>query len=332
MTNLKFQTIVDIPKFEWKTGYSKQNIFMGSCFTENVGNKMDALKYNVDINPFGILYNPLSVANGIKILLNKKEFTGNDLIQHNGLWHSFYHHGRFSMDDKNETLQTIKNRIESSAEYLKNANFLFITFGTAWVYKYKATGETVSNCHKIQAKEFERVRLSVDEIVKEYEKLLTDIKKINRALKVIFTVSPIRHWKDGAIENQRSKATLLLAIDRIIKSNIDSCAYFPSYEIVMDELRDYRFYAPDMIHLSDVAIQHIWEKFEAAFILEESQKISKKVQKIVASTLHRPFNIHTKEHQDFVRKQLSKLEMIEKKYPFFNFINEKEALQNQLKV
>ncbi len=332
MINSKFQTIVEIPKFEWETGYSKKNIFIGSCFTENVGNKMATLKYNVDINPFGILYNPLSVANGIKILLNEKEFTESDLILHNGLWHSFFHHGKFSSPDENETLEAINNRIQFSAEYIKNADFLFITFGTAWVYKYKVTGETVSNCHKIPAKEFERFRLSVNEIVKEYEKLLADIKMVNPTLKVIFTVSPIRHRKDGAIENQRSKATLLLAIDRIIKSNTDNCTYFPAYEIMMDELRDYRFYAPDMIHLSEVAIQHIWEKFEAALILEESQKISKKVEKIVASTNHRPFNKNTKEHQSFLREQLSKLEIVEKKYPFFNFINEKEALRNQLKV
>ena len=177
MTNSKFQTIVNIPKFGWETGYSKKNIFMGSCFTENVGNKMAALKYDVDINPFGILYNPISVANGIRILLNQKEFTAVDLIEHDGLWHSFSHHGKFSSPDKNKTLQTINSRIKTSAEYLKNADFLFITFGTAWVYKYKTTGKTVSNCHKVPAKQFERVRLSVDEIVDEYTKLLLKFGK-----------------------------------------------------------------------------------------------------------------------------------------------------------
>ena len=330
MTNSKFQTIVEIPKFEWKTGYSKKNIFMGSCFTENVGNKMAALKYDVDINPFGILYNPISVANGIRILLHKKEFSSSDLIEHDGLWHSFFHHGKFSFSDKNETLEAINNRLQFSAEYIKNADFLFITFGTAWIYKYKSTGETVSNCHKIPAKQFERVRLSVDEIVKEYQQLLVEIWELNPALKVVFTVSPIRHWKDGAVENQRSKATLLLAIDQIIKNSKSNCNYFPSYEIVMDELRDYRFYTEDMIHISDVAIKHIWGKFESALISKESQGISNEVAKITAAANHRPFNKFTKEHLLFQQKQIFKIEQFEQKNPFINLEVEKQKFVSQI--
>ena len=330
MTNSKFQTIVDIPKFSWETEYSKKNIFMGSCFTENVGNKMAALKYDVDINPFGILYNPISVANGIRILLHKKEFDKSDLIKYDGLWHSFFHHGKFSFSDKNETLEAINNRIQFSAEYIKDADFLFITFGTAWIYKYKATGETVSNCHKIPAKQFRRVRLSVDEIVDEYKQLLAEIYELNPALKVVFTVSPIRHWKDGAIENQRSKATLLLAIEQIIKDSKNNCDYFPSYEIVMDELRDYRFYSEDMIHISDAAIKHIWEKFELALISDESRKISKEVAKIVTAVNHRPFNKFTKEHLLFLQKQLSKLKQFEKTYPFVNLEVEKQKFISQI--
>ena len=329
MTNSKFQTIVEIPKFGWQTGYSKTNIFMGSCFTENVGNKMAALKYDVDINPFGILYNPLSIANGIHILIDNKEFTGDDLIKHGGLWHSFSHHGKFSSVDKKTTLQTINSRIKSSSDYLKNANFLFITFGTAWIYKYKTTGKTVSNCHKIDGNEFKRVRLSVDEIVDEYQKLLTKIWKANPDLKVIFTVSPIRHWKDGAVENQRSKAILLLAINQIVNNFKGRCDYFPSYEIVMDELRDYRFYTEDMLHISDVAVKHIWEKFETALILEESRDISKEVQKIVAAANHRPFNKFTKEHQSFLHKQLIKLNLFEQKYPYIDLEIEKQKFISQ---
>ena len=330
MTKSKFQTIVEIPKFNWETGYSKKNIFMGSCFTENVGNKMAILKYDVDINPFGILYNPISVASGIRVLLHKKEFTITDLIQHDGLWHSFFHHGRFSFPDENKTLDAINSRIKTSSEFLKKADFLFVTFGTAWIYKYKSTGETVSNCHKIPAKQFERVRLEVDEIVKEYQQLLAEIWELNPELKVVFTVSPIRHWKDGAIENQRSKATLLLAIDQIIKDSKENCEYFPSYEIVMDELRDYRFYAEDMIHVSDVTMKHIWEKFENALISVESQKISKEVTRIIVAANHRPFNKFTKEHLGFLQKQLSKLELFEQKYPFVNLGVEKQKFVSQI--
>ncbi|NOR74167.1 MAG: hypothetical protein GQ525_03305, partial [Draconibacterium sp.] len=184
--------------------------------------------------------------------------------------------------------------------------------------------------HKIPAREFERVRLSVDEIVSEYQRLLAEIEKINHGLNGIFTVSPIRHWKDGAIENQRSKATLLLAIDEIIKASKVNCAYFPSYEIVMDELRDYRFYAEDMFHISDLAIKHIWEKFETALILEENIDISKKIQKIVAAANHRPFKKFTKEHLLFLQKQIFKIEQFEQKYSFINLEVEKQIFISQI--
>lgn len=327
----KFQTIVEIPKFNWETAYANKNVFFGSCFTENVGSRMANLKYKTDINPFGILYNPISVANGIQILLDKKEFTASDLVKQDGIWHSFYHHGKFSSPNKNETLENINNRIKSSSEFLKQADFLFITFGTAWIYNHLESGKTVSNCHKIPSKQFERTRLSVSEIVAVYRKLLAELWRINSKLKVIFTVSPIRHWKDGAIENQRSKATLLLATDLIIKESKENCGYFPSYEIMMDELRDYRFYTDDMLHISDVATNHIWEKFEDALIDESSRNLSKEIKKINAATEHRPINKHTKEYLMFLQKQLLKLKIMEQKYPFIDFSKEKLKFNEQKK-
>lgn len=324
MGESNFQTIVKLPRFEWKTGYAKKNIFMGSCFTENIGKQMVNLNYDVDLNPFGILYNPVSVASGLQILIQQKLFSNADLIQQDGLWHSFYHHGKFSSPNKKQTLDTINNQIRFSSAYLKNADFLFITFGTAWVFKYNPTGETVSNCHKIPANKFERIRLPVNEIVEIYTLLLDKIWKVNSNLKVIFTVSPVRHWKDGAIENQRSKATLLLAIDEIVKTANNRSAYFPSYEIVMDELRDYRFYAEDMLHISEVAVNHIWERFELALISEKSQVISKEIRRIKTAINHRPYNKFTKEYLRFAQKQLEKLYQIEKEYPVFNLELEKK--------
>lgn len=340
MDNSKFHTIVDIPVFSSQSGFAKKNMFLGSCFTENIGNRMSALKYKADINPFGILYNPVSVANGLRILLEEKLFNSYDLIEADGLWHSFFHHGRFSSPNKEETIDSINIRIKSSAEFLKTADFLFITFGTAWVYKYKKTGQTVSNCHKIPASEFERVRLSVDEIILEYKELLAEIKKINPSVQVIFTVSPIRHWKDGAIENQRSKAILLLAIDSLIRElGQDFCNYFPAYEIVMDELRDYRFYAPDMLHISEVAIDYIWEKFEKSLIDNESRHIAKNVVKIVKAANHKPLHGDTNEYYRFLVKMHEKalhLEHVnehldlspEKKY----FMAEREKIDSKINV
>jgi len=324
MTPSKFHTVVDVPVYNWKTGYSKKNIFIGSCFTENVGNRMAALKYNVDINPFGILYNPLSVANCLRILLDQKEFTADDLIYADGLWHSFYHHGRFSFHNEKETLETINNRIKLSADFLKNADFLFITFGTAWVYKYKKTKQFVSNCHKIPANEFERVRLSVDEIVKEYKILFIEIRKINPTIKIIFTVSPIRHWKDGAIENQRSKAVLLLAIDELIRElGSNFCVYFPAYEIVMDELRDYRFYAEDMIHLTDVAVNHVWEVFGNSFIDSESREMSIRLNKIVQAFNHKPLHPESNEYSIFLTNMIKQIIQFSNEFPYIDVSKEK---------
>jgi hypothetical protein len=327
----KFQTVVEVPKYKWMTGYSHKNIFMGSCFTENIGNRMAALKYDVDINPFGILYNPVSVANGLRILLKKKEFTTVDLIHQGGLWHCFYHHGRFSFPNKEDTLNNINNRIKTSSEFLKRADFLFITYGTAWIYRYKKTGQIVSNCHKVKATEFERERLTVVEIVSEYRELFAGIREVNPSLKVIFTVSPIRHWKDGAVENQRSKAVLLLAIDELIREfGDDFCTYFPAYEIVMDELRDYRFYADDMIHISEVAVNHIWEKFQSALIDKESQQIAVQVMKVVQAANHKPLHEKTPGYKRFVQQMETEIIRLESKYENLNLSTEKEYFKAEI--
>jgi len=326
----QFHTPVSIPEYSWKTGYRKKNMFTGSCFTENVGQRMERLKYPADINPFGILYNPVSVANGLQLLLDRKHFLQSDLLEHNGLWHSFYHHGRFSSPDPQEALQTINERIGVSADFLNTADFLFITFGTAWVYRYKKSGKVVSNCHKIPAGEFERERLSVEQIVRIYEKMLRLLWKANPELKVIFTVSPIRHWKDGAHGNQISKAILLLATEQIVKSFPEACAYFPSYEIVMDELRDYRFYAADMLHLSEVAVDHIWQLFEENLIDEESKKLSSKVQKIRNAQEHLPINPNSEEYGIFLQKLYEKTLDLERQFPYLNLKLEKEHFIRQI--
>ncbi len=326
-----FHTEVNVPDFGWKTGYRQSTMFMGSCFTENIGNKMVAFKYPVDLNPFGILYNPVSIAHGLRFLLQNKKFIINDLINHDGLYHSFYHHGRFSSPDAEKALMEMNHRIETSSLFLQKAGFLFLSFGTAWVYEYKPTGQTVSNCHKITNKEFKRFRLTPGEIVEEYRQILPEIWKINPDLKVIFTVSPIRHWKDGAIENQRSKATLLLSIDNIIRGfGEERCNYFPSYEIMIDELRDYRYYDEDMIHLSSSAVNHIWKIFQNALIEDECQNISKKVQKLTSALNHKPYNMFTQEHLQFLRESFIKAQQLQGKFPYLNLTNEINLLSDRI--
>ena len=219
----------------------------------------------------------------------------------------------------------INRRIKRSATFLKESGFLFLTFGTAWIYRYKKSGELVSNCHKIPAREFVRERLSVQQIVKVYCEFLNKSWQINPDLVFVFTVSPIRHCKDGAVENQRSKSTLILAVYQLIQElGTDKCAYFPSYEIVMDELRDYRFYAEDMLHISEVAIKHIWSRFETALINPESIEIAREVQKISNAVKHRPINKKSLEYSKFLLSFLNKLELLENRFPYLNLKLEKE--------
>ncbi|MBN1820890.1 MAG: GSCFA domain-containing protein [Prolixibacteraceae bacterium] len=328
---MRFYTEVDIPDFPVKIDYSSKIMMMGSCFAEEMGAKMEKLKYNIDVNPFGILYNPVSIANSLKILIKKRMFNPGDLYFKDGLWFSFSHHGKFSSEDQEKVLKQVNLRISAGAENLRNADYLFLTFGTAWVYELKSTGQVVTNCHKVPEAEFKRYRLPVNEITEVFSDVLNELWLLNPKLQVVFTISPIRHWKDGAIENQVSKSTLLLAVNNIIESvENNQCSYFPSYEIVMDELRDYRFYAPDMLHLSEVATQYIWNKFEQALITEESGKISNEILKIQKAVEHRPVNRNTPVFKNFVTNSLFKIEELLKQYPNLNLNLEKEYF-NELK-
>jgi len=328
---MSFFTEIQIPEFPLKMDYSKSMMLMGSCFTENIGQKLFDLKFRIDMNPFGILYNPESIANSLKIVLEKRIFTENDLFNDQGLWNSFYHHSRFSDADSRAALEKINNRISSSSEFLKTADFLVITFGTAWVYELKKNGQVVSNCHKIPAADFKRFRLGVSEITETWRELLEQLWQFNPNLKLIFTVSPIRHWKDGAVENQLSKATLLLAIDQLIRGFGDHhCHYFPAYEIMMDELRDYRFYAEDMLHVSPVAIDFIFDRFSKVAITNDSLAVSKEVLKIVKAMSHRPFNPNSIEYENFLRSNLSEIFRLESRFSFLDMSKEKEYFNQEL--
>ncbi|MFY9151812.1 MAG: GSCFA domain-containing protein [Prolixibacteraceae bacterium] len=328
---MSFFTEIQIPEFPWKLDHSKKVMLLGSCFSENIGQKLLDLKYPVDMNPFGILYNPESIANSLKILLENRVFTEADLFQDQDMWNSFFHHSRFSDPDREVALQNINQRIQSSSEFLKKADFLMITFGTSWVYELKETGQIVSNCHKVAAAKFKRFRLGVYEITEVYRELLEEIWKVNPNLKVVFTISPIRHWKDGAVENQVSKSTLILSVDRLKTGFGDqACGYFPSYEIMMDELRDYRFYAEDMLHLSPVATDYIFDRFTRSLITKESVEISKMVQKIRKAFLHRPVNPATKEFERFVRSNLNEIWAMKSKFPELNFTEELNYFEREL--
>jgi len=328
---MSFFTEIEISEFPFKMDYSKSMMLFGSCFSENIGQKLIDLKFKVDMNPFGILYNPESIANSLKLLLKNQTFTESDLFFDQGLWNSFYHHSRFSDVNREMALEKINSRIKLSAEFLKTADFLMITFGTAWVYELISTGQIVSNCHKIPAKLFNRFRLGVNEISEAYHHLLDELWKFNPNLKIIFTVSPIRHWKDGAVENQVSKSTLILSIERLI-TGIENrnCSYFPSYEIMMDELRDYRFYAEDMIHLSPVATDYIFDRFSKFLISKESMNLVDNVMKIRKAVMHRPVNSSSVEYKKNLLLNMDKINKLTLCFPYLNFEQEKSSLKQKL--
>lgn len=312
-----FRTIIEIEPSKQKISYENQLITIGSCFSENIGQRLKNAYFQVDSNPFGVLFNPVSIKNSLDILLEKKLFTENDIFRNGSLWSSFSHSTLFSSVDQAVCLTNINNRIEAAINHLQHADFIFITFGTAWVYHLKETGELVSNCHKLPSNNFMRKRLSVEEIVETYVVLLEKLHHFNPELHIIFTVSPIRHWKDGAHENNISKSTLHLAIEALRK-RFDFIDYFPAYEIQMDELRDYRFYATDMFHPSDTAIDYIWKRFSETYFSEETILIKTELEQLNAQLNHRSINPDSQEHIAFLQSLEKKKKLLIQKYPFLN--------------
>ena len=266
---MKLQTIVEIVPSSWKIGYEDKILMLGSCFSDEIGEQMKQRNMSVTCNPFGTLYNPLSIANAIH---SSFVHCTSYIVHHDGLWHSMMHHGSFSRPTKEEAEEEVKASIETMQNALHEATVVIVTFGTAWVYEMN--GEVVGNCHKLPADRFTRRRLTVEEIVAAWQPILERYPDKHW----IFTVSPIRHIKDGLHENQLSKATLIMAIEQlldnrqsIVPRQSSNRHYFPSYEILLDELRDYRFYADDLVHPSSLAVNYIWERFADTFCTPQTR-------------------------------------------------------------
>jgi hypothetical protein len=284
---------------------------MGSCFAENMGNQLEASGFQVNVNPFGVLYNPLSVASGLQDLLQEKVFSEEDIFEYQGLYSSWSHHSRFSGLTPQECLEKMNGRMALSAAFLKRTNVLMVTFGTAYVYRLKANGMIVSNCHKLPAGHFFQERPGVNEIVEVWSALVETLKKQIPDLEIVLTVSPIRHWKDGAHENQLSKSILLLAVEKL-QQQYGFIRYFPSYELVLDDLRDYRFYADDMLHPSAAAMDYIWEKFSAACFDEKTKLAMKEYHQIRRDLEHLPLHPESNEYKNFRAEAEKRLERFER--------------------
>ena len=316
-----FSTQIDIPHSAVEITYNDRILTLGSCFAENIGTKLQEAFFLTFINPFGVMYNPMSVAQGIRYLLSEKEFTATDLFQSGSLWNSLAHSSTFSATTADEALQKINSRLLAARYFLRETNVMMITLGTAWVFELVENGKIVSNCHKLPASRFTRRRLSVDEIINEFTEVFGLLRNSYPGLKFIFTVSPIRHWKDGAHENTVSKSTLHLAVDALEKQ-FDFVHYFPAYEIMMDELRDYRFYASDMLHPSDVAVDYIWQRFGDTYFSSETLNLKKELERLRADLNHRPLHPETEEYRLFQLSVEKKKNGLIQDYPFL-----KERLQ-----
>ena len=327
---MEFRKKIDIPESLLKIDHQSELMLFGSCFAENIGKRLLDDKFRVNVNPFGVLYNPTSIRQAIEIILTEKIFSKDDLFEYKGLYHSFSHHSSYSSLDIESVLEKINESRRNASANLFKANLLLVTFGTSFVYKSKSTNCIVGNCHKLPANQFEHYRLSVTDIVSEWSSLIEELREVNKDLKILFTVSPIRHWKDGAHGNQLSKAILLLAIDELINKYPEIAFYFPSYELLLDELRDYRFYAEDMLHPSDVAIEYIWESFSNTYFEQNTLNIVNQWQTIKRAINHRPFNIQSDDHQHFLRQTLLKINSLRNKFPYFECEKEVTDLKKLL--
>lgn len=321
---MKFSISVVIPSVKKLIDYKDSLMILGSCFAQNIGEKLTSNKFNTAVNPFGIIYNPISIANNLTHILNKSNFKDEDLLFFNDKWLSLQHHGSYSNSNQTECLQTINQSISSSNKQLKKASYLFVTFGSAWVYEHEKYG-LVANCHKIPAKHFIKRLLKVEEIVAAYTSLIKSIKDSNADINIVFTVSPVRHVKDGLWENNLSKSVLHLSIKELTEK-FDNCSYFPAYEIVMDELRDYRFFKDDLVHPTDLAVNYVWEKFSMSYFSKETIALIGNIQKIKQAATHKPFDFDSENHQQFIKNQLAIIQELTTEFPHFNFEEEKELL------
>lgn len=319
---MNFTTKVPIAKYQNSIDYNSKIISLGSCFAENMGEKFNYFKFRNSVNPFGIIFNPISIENLINRAVNKIEFTENDIFFHNDLWHCYEVHSLLSDTSSELILQKLNRVLHLFRTQIIEASHFIITYGTSWVYRLRQAQPNsigiVANCHKVPQNQFDKEILSVETIEKSIQNTIHLIQKINPNCNFIFTISPVRHIKDGFVENQRSKAHLITAIQNLQLSSLNSI-YFPSYEIMMDELRDYRFYADDMLHPSQSAIDYIWIKFFENYVSETQFGLMNQVCEIQRALKHRPFNPNSESHQRFLANLEAKINQLQQQLPFLHF-------------
>jgi hypothetical protein len=279
--------------------YKSNILLVGSCLVENIGGKFEYFKFQSTINPFGILFHPIAIEHLVSNAINERKYTEEDIFFQNERWHCFDAHSKLSNISKEELLLDLNENIKSTNQQIHESTHIIITLGTAWIYRNIETDDIVANCHKIPQNKFTKEILSVEDIVLSLQQTISQITGVNKKASIIFTVSPVRHLKDGFIENTQSKARLISAVHQVVNSK-SQVHYFPSFEIMMDELRDYRFYKNDMIHPNKTAINYIWERFKSIWISDSSEQTMNEVDEIQKGICHRPFNPNSSDHQRFI--------------------------------
>ncbi len=326
---MKLRTTFTIPPPPEKITYHTPVVFLGSCFATSIGRHFELGRIPVLINPSGTVFNPVSVSNTLSAVMKHKNFGPEDIYKTADRWISFSHYTDFTSEHPGILLKKINKNIETAHDFLTGAEFLFVTFGTAWVYSLNKTGEVVSNCHKIPQSEFTRRMISVNEITDLWSEQLEILHSAFPGLKVIFTISPVRHWKEGAHGNQISKSILLLAVEKLQKHS-SKPGYFPAYELVMDDLRDYRFYDTDMLHLSETATEYIWDAFAKCYIDDRALNIYSEVLKISKAALHR-VGPDAPQSKRFAENMIGKINDVQAKYPFLDLDPQRKYFADLLK-
>ncbi len=312
---------IDQKKHFNKILHQDKIVLLGSCFSEHISQKLERLKFQVVSNPFGVLYHPKPIENALRRIVDLNLYTESDLLKEQDVYFSLDHHSRFNHTDSNQALKQINQSIEVAHQHIKQAKIIIITFGTAYYYRLKSTHQVVANCHKLPDNQFEKIRDNAAEIIASYKELIEQLTSMNPELQVIFTVSPVRHWKNGAADNNWSKAILVDAV-RSLTEMLSNVHYFPSYEIMMDELRDYRFYKEDLLHPSDQAIAHIWQRFKTSCIAETEYGLLGEIEEIIQAAAHKPFQFNSISHQKFIAGITQKASDLAKRYAHISFENE----------
>ena len=315
---MKLQTQLNIPQEQPKIDYSSSVLLLGSCFSENMGEKFAYYQFQQLQNPLGILFHPFAIEKFLQRVVQQEEFTGKAIFQYQEIYSCFEAHSRMNALSEDEILKNLNSALEETFLFLKKASHVMITLGTSWIYKHVDQNEYVANCHKIPQKNFTKELSSVAELEKSIQTSVEYIRQLNPDCQFVFTVSPIRHAKDGLVESTRSKSHLITAIHQVLEGE-NGLKYFPSYELMMDELRDYRFYASDLLHPNQIAVNYIWERFQETWLAVETLPVMKQVEQIRQGLSHRPFNPNSTAHQKFQQKLQQQIVQLQQQFPFMEF-------------